>query len=339
MRWSVTFVLPFLPLSVLAGKFHESHFRSRHAGHARSIQARNNTGQPTFTLTDMYTGQSFLDDWDFFSDADPTHGSVNYQTRDNAIQKGLAFVQADGTTVLKVDDFSTVAVGGSRDSVRISTKKTYNGGLFIADFFSMPHGCSVWPAYWSVGPNWPSAGEIDVLEGVHNQATNQYTLHTSAGCEIGANFNQKSVLANIINDQCQSSGTDNRGCAFLDTNTQTYGHDFNLLGGGVFAHQWDNSGIKIWRFLRGSIPPDITAKTPDPSTWGTPAAFFPSTNCDMASHFFDHSLVIDTTLCGDFAGATYANSGCPGTCAQAVANNTNFQFAKWQLNYIAVFNP
>lgn len=42
--------------------------------------------------------------------------------------------------------------------VRISSKRTYNHGLFIADFFAMPHGCSVWPAYWSVGPNWPSAG-------------------------------------------------------------------------------------------------------------------------------------------------------------------------------------
>ena len=48
-------------------------------------------------------------------------------------------------------------------SVRISSKKTYNGGLFIADFFAMPHGCSVWPAYWSVGPNWPSAGTFHCL--------------------------------------------------------------------------------------------------------------------------------------------------------------------------------
>ncbi|KAF9477609.1 glycoside hydrolase family 16 protein [Pholiota conissans] len=339
MRWSVAFVLPLLPLSVLAGKFHESSLRSRHAGHARIIKARNNTGASKFTLTDMYTGESFLDDWDFFSGEDPTHGNVNYLTKEDAIGKALAFVQADGTTVLKVDDFSNVAEGGNRDSVRISTKKTYNGGLFIADFWSMPHGCSVWPAYWSVGPNWPAAGEIDVLEGVHEQEANQYTLHTSAGCEIGATFERNSALSTILNDQCASSGADNRGCGFRDPDFQTYGHAFNLLAGGVFAHLWDNSGIKIWRFLRPSIPADITAKTPDPSTWGTPAAFFPATNCDMASHFFDHSLVLDTTICGDFGGPTYAGSGCPGTCAQAVANATNFKFATWQINYIAVYDP
>jgi hypothetical protein len=47
----------------------------------------------------------------------------------------------------------------------------------------------------------------------------------------------------------------------------------------------------------------------------------------MASHFFVHSLVIDTTLCGDWAGNSnvYASSGCPGTCAQAVSKASNFQ--------------
>ena len=48
-------------------------------------------------------------------------------------------------------------------SVRITSNKSYNSGLFIADFFSMPHGCSVWPAYWTVGPDWPNAGEIDII--------------------------------------------------------------------------------------------------------------------------------------------------------------------------------
>lgn len=57
-----------------------------------------------------------VSDWDFFTDADPTHGNVNYQSQAQAVQKGLAFVQADGTTVLKVDNFTNVAVGGNRDS-------------------------------------------------------------------------------------------------------------------------------------------------------------------------------------------------------------------------------
>jgi beta-glucanase (GH16 family) len=57
--------------------------------------------------------------------------------------------------------------------MRITTTKTYNGGLFIADFKRMPFGCSLWPAYWSYGTKniWPEDGEIDILEGVNNQVT------------------------------------------------------------------------------------------------------------------------------------------------------------------------
>lgn len=65
MRWFVSVTVGcLLPLSVLAGKFQESSLRARHAGHARSTQARNNTGNTgmsKFTLTDLYTGQSFLE--------------------------------------------------------------------------------------------------------------------------------------------------------------------------------------------------------------------------------------------------------------------------------------
>jgi hypothetical protein len=57
-------------------------------------------------------------------------------------------------------------------SVRISSRKQYNGGLFILDLNRAPWGCSmfipfpslkdsskcclgVWPAFWTVGDNWP----------------------------------------------------------------------------------------------------------------------------------------------------------------------------------------
>ncbi|EDR14587.1 glycoside hydrolase family 16 protein [Laccaria bicolor S238N-H82] len=332
MLFLSTLFLALLPLGALAGKHQDKSLRSRHANHARTLHVRNNT--KTFVLQDMYTGQSFLNDWDFFSDPDPTHGSVNFQTKDQAIAKNLAFVQSDGTTVLAVDDTSALPPNSNRDSIRITSKKTYNGGLFIADFWAMPHGCSVWPAYWSVGPNWPSAGEIDVLEGVHNQPTNQYTLHTGPGCTLNSDNNR--VSANAISSQCASSGDNNNGCAFIDTDTRSYGKPFNMIGGGVYAHLWNSEGIKMWHFARGEIPADINAKQPNPASWPTPAAFWSAKSCNM-NGFHDHQLVIDTTLCGDFAGATYASAGCPGTCGGAVQNPANFRFAKWKINYIATY--
>ena len=54
-------------------------------------------------------------DWTFFEKQDPTHGLVNYQSRNQALKKKLAYVE-DGTTVLTVDSTSTVPVGGKRDS-------------------------------------------------------------------------------------------------------------------------------------------------------------------------------------------------------------------------------
>lgn len=104
----------------------------------------------------------------------------------------------------------------------------------------------------------------------------------------------------------------------------TYGESFNRIAGGVYAHLWDKGGIKVWHFPRTAIPADIKAQKPDPSLWGTPAAFWSSKSCDMGAHFYDHALVLDTTLCGDWAGATYASAGCPGTCAQAVSKPENF---------------
>jgi len=228
-------------------------------------------------------------------------------------------------------------------SVRISTKKTYNQGLFIADIAAMPHGCSLWPAYWTVGPNWPSAGmfyacgcflvsedqltgEVDIVEGVHEGPTNIYVLHTSPSCQIKQSFSSNEVTSNLINHVCTSSGKDNRGCGFSDPDDKSYGSKFNEAGGGVFAHLWDSSGIRIYRFPRNAIPSDIESGKPNPGSWGIPVALFENSDgCDFSSHFFQHSIVLDTTICGDFAGPTYKGAGCPGTCQEAVANPSNFK--------------
>ncbi|KAG6888851.1 hypothetical protein C0992_007347, partial [Termitomyces sp. T32_za158] len=292
---------------------------------ARSKPYRMNDGimsrsTDNYTLTDMYHGADFFNEWDFFTGADPTHGSVNYQSKEDAMKKGLAYVQNDGTTFLNVDDQNTLPIGAKRDSIRITTKKKYNGGLFIADFFAMPHGCGVWPAYWSVGPDWPRSGEIDIIEGVHNRETNQYTLHTSSGCTLSSGSERLAADTQVLGKQCASSANSNAGCAFLDKDTRSYGKGFNLLAGGVFVHLWNTDGIKIWHFARDEIPEDISQKRPNPCAWGEPVAFWSSAACNIDSHFREHSLVIDTTLCGDFGTATYPTSGCPGTCAQAVAN-------------------
>ena len=166
----------------------------------------------------------------------------------------------------------------SIDSVRITSNKVYNGGLFVADIYAMAHGCAVWPAYWSVGPNWPNQGEIDIIgtslrgigislfsfflffrsEGVNLNTVNQYTLHTSDGCTLDKTATS-SLLSNatskiaaftskVLGTQCASSDNSNAGCAFLESSTNSYGHGFNDLAGGVYATLVDDTGVSIWRF-------------------------------------------------------------------------------------------
>lgn len=69
-----------------------------------------------FKLVDNYEGQSFFDGWDFFTDADPTHGLVNYVDSNTAFKTGLAFVQDDETVVMGVDNSTTLSPGQNRNS-------------------------------------------------------------------------------------------------------------------------------------------------------------------------------------------------------------------------------
>jgi len=344
-RTFASFVLFFcvLPLAALADA--RSHTPPKFV--SRSRVPRNNGGT-SFVLTDNFKGQTFFDNFDFFNETDPTHGAVNYLSQSDAQAAGLAYVQDDGTVIMKVDNTTQLNVGQNRNSVRVQSKKTYTSGLFIADIYSMPHGCSVWPAFWLVGGNWPEGGEIDVIENVHDAPFNQMTLHTSEGCSLDTNLTTSSNVSGnykrteaftstILSTVCQSSPTYNDGCAFQSTDPSSYGHAFNMIAGGVYATLLSSEGVSIWNFPRTNIPGDIQAQKPNPSTWGTPAAFWSAETCDTSEHFTNLQLVFDITLCGDWAGATYTSAGCPGTCAQAVADPSKFDFARWAVNYVAVY--
>lgn len=150
---------------------------------------------------------------------------------------------------------------------------------------------------------------------------NQVTLHSGAGCILEKTTN---ALSNLLGTTCESSNGNNAGCAWQQKGNNTFGHLFNMQAGGVYAHTLESDGIAVYFFDRDNIPADITAQKPDPSTWGTPTALFPNTQCDIMSHFLAQNLIFDITLCGDWAGPAYEGSGCPGTCASAIANKTNF---------------
>lgn len=220
--------------------------------------------------------------------------------------------------------------------MRVSSKKQYDDGLFIFDIKHTPYGCGTWPALWLVDENeWPANGEIDVMEAV-NQATdgNQMTLHTSDNCAMDV---KRKMTGDALQASCLNETNGNVGCGVQGAKT-SYGAAFNSMGGGVMAMEWRNEGIRMWQFGRDSIPADITSRRPDPSTWGVATADFPNTDCDMGSHFRNQSIIANIDLCGQYAGAVYAQSGCPSNCTDFVANNpAAFQDAFWEFGAFEVY--
>jgi hypothetical protein len=117
--------------------------------------------------------------------------------------------------------------------------------------------------------------------------------------------------------------------------------------------QWDTSGVAVYFFPRSSIPADIQAQAPQPSTWGLAMARWPAIDCDPFKFFYQHVAIFDTTLwcalflfslwratlnelyfhSGDWAGGVWSSSGLPGqtqscaaitgyaTCQDFVQNN------------------
>jgi hypothetical protein len=71
---------------------------------------------------------------------------------------------------------------------------------------------------------------------------------------------------------------------------------------------------------------DITAGNPNPAAWGKPFAYFAlGTNCP-ASHFRNHTMTINLTFCGAWAGNSWvwgSDSVCAakGTCVDFVRKN------------------
>lgn len=143
---------------------------------------------------------------------------------------------------------------------------------------------------WTLGPDWPSSGEIDIIEGVNDQDANAVALHTNEGCTISDNGN---FLGEIATDNCDVNASDqdnNAGCSIGSNDTSTYGDGFNDVEGGVYATEITADAITVWFFARDSIPEDISSGTPDPSGWSTPQAQFQG-DCDFASKFTTQSIV------------------------------------------------
>ncbi|GIJ81748.1 hypothetical protein Asppvi_000248 [Aspergillus pseudoviridinutans] len=291
-----------------------------------------------YFLVDEYHPSSFFDHFWHFTDEDPTYGFVEYVDRKQAESLNLIH-STNSSASIRVDNKTRYAPRG-RKSVRLESKKGYDTGLFIFDIIHTPYGCGTWPALWLADTyNWPLKGEIDVLE-TTNRATegNVVTLHTDKGCSVKGRRKQ---LGSAQYSTCDDKHG-NAGCA-VQGRPATYGEGFNENGGGVYAVELREAGIRVWVFPRDSIPDDFSnpERRPDPSSWGAALADFPSTHCDIPSHFSNQSIIVNIDLCGEM-GAQQEDYNdlydCPATCEEFVARNPqNFSQAYWEFRSFRIY--
>ncbi|KAJ7151048.1 concanavalin A-like lectin/glucanase domain-containing protein [Mycena filopes] len=301
------------------------------------------TVSPYF-LVDDFSGLTFFDNWEFYGNYDNlTLGDVVWLNEADAFTQELALVNSAGNVIIKVDNFSNVPMNQKRNSVRINTKSTYSlGSLWIIDAVHLPYGCSVWPSIWTVGPTWPGGGEIDIIEGVNMMLNNQYALHTTSGCLHTTPPNQKGSSSLV---DCSQPP----GCLVGETTPNSYQSGFAAAGGGVWAAQFDYTGIFIWFWSRPDVPASITQATAtssiDLADWGAPSASYLNSTCAIDQFFGPQSMVIDITLCGQYAGlpeqyqATCAGTGPTGICYNdnVVGPGNNYDEAYFELKYVRAY--
>ncbi|KAL1306013.1 hypothetical protein AAFC00_004143 [Neodothiora populina] len=321
------------------------------------------TAHARYILSDSFQGASFFDTFDFFTASDPTDGFVQYVDSKTAIKNELIGLvggsQTDSSVYLGVD-FKSVTTTG-RQSVRIQSQQAWTHGLLVADIQASPSGCGSWPALWmlSHNPVWPGEnGEIDILEGVNNQVTNAFTLHTSAGCAVrndSSTFSgTMSTVDCDVNDPVQPK---NAGCSItapvndtIKMNGQVRAHStagpkFNTQGGGVYAMLWEADALTFWFYPRGTVPADLAAgSSPDPSSWSQkPVAKFQG--CEFDAHLSNLSIVINQSFCGkqNWPDQVYNTGGCAAQtgvsdCTSFVGQRPGaFANAYWLINSIKMY--
>jgi len=314
---------------------------------ALSLTSTVSSGYTGYRRELSIVGNDFFEEFNWESEDDPTHGSVNYLTLDQAREKNLTYATEDKFFMLPDSTNVVSPESRGRDSIRISSKWAYDESVIIIDLEHMPHGCGTWPAFWTYsqqGP-WPTGGEIDIIEGVHEAEQNFISLHTLPGCTMPEERHQTGETAST---NCDANFNFNQGCGTRVRRPNSYGKDLNSVGGGFYALARDKEyGIKVWFWpRRGLVPLDVLFDTEsvNPDFWGIPTAYFPTgDNCNYEEHFNAHMIIFDLTFCGDWAGSpsVWPASGCsPMTCSDFVDQNPEaFVDAYWEINSLRIYTP
>jgi hypothetical protein len=235
-------------------------------------------------------------------------------------------------------------------AIRLTSNSVYNYGLFAISVDHIPEGKGVWPAFWllGTGATWACNGEIDIIEGVNSVSTdpatsqNLSTLHTSFDCpqtEGNCRDGETGIKANWNTCGCSGGeGCPTKGCPKQFADQTSFGNGFNNKSpkGGMFACELTRKGkVQIWYFPDKTKFPN--SSTIDTTTWGTPTVSFAA--CEG---FQNLQIIINTTLCGAWAGDKYPFvDGVPALrnqqCQTDLTSGSDLSNAFWTINWLRVY--
>lgn len=231
---------------------------------------------------------------------------------------------------------------------------------------------------------WPSGGEIDIVEGANDQGPrNLASLHTLYGCHIpaGSRSDQAGVTSQSdCSYQPGCSASFNANNSFGPNFNQNGGGYFAMRretrpgDPGISVYFWPISTAPsampaaVAAIANGVSAPKYVVTNSNATgndrselaKWGQPSAFFANTAnssasasalatgdgsvCQMQDYFDEHEIIINLTLCGDWAGETFGFSGCAAqyqnaSCEDFVRNNPSaFTDARWEIDYMRVYD-
>jgi Carbohydrate binding module (family 6) len=208
-------------------------------------------------------------------------GASNWGTGEvETMTSSTANVAADGAGHLAITPIRDAA--GNWTSGRVETQRTdfaapAGGVLRVEASIQQPNittanGAAYWPAFWMLGAaarpvgatNWPSIGEIDLMEDVNGRSSEFGTLH--CGTASGGPCNETTGL-----------GSGERACAGCQTGFHTYAME---LDRSVSPEQ-------IRWYLDGTNFFTVNANQVDATTWdnATHHGFFVILNVAMGGGF------------------------------------------------------
>ncbi|KAF2817289.1 glycoside hydrolase family 16 protein [Mytilinidion resinicola] len=305
-----------------------------------------------YTVKKTWDASNFFEEFNFYSDVDPTHGFVNYVDKSTASSAGLAKI-TNGKVIIGADSTSGLDPHAKRGrrSVRLESNAQFDRGLIIGDFDHLPgNACGIWPSFWVIDLDSDASNdlpysEIDIIEGVALQDYNEISLYTSHQCTLSVNNRRE--LGNHPRFNCfQTADESLPGCG-INAPPNTFGDTFNAHNGGVWALQVEAHDIRVFFFPHGRVPTDIAAGNPNPDGWGNAVLDWKPDQCDIGRAFKKLNTVFNIAFCGDnYEDAAWGGedwTGCARktgvkTCEEWVARNPRaFKEAYFVINSVKWF--